>query len=389
MPELRFIDRAKETTTTTGFGTITLAGAEAGFVRISGIGDGNAAYYVLEEGSSFEIGQGRYTLDGNTLSRDTVLVSSNDNDQINLGANPGDPPATVFLTYPAAFVPTISASAASCASTASAMPISELVVSSGLTLQAASTTGQFSLGVCSTGIDTAKINFNDGTSITGAYTANTGLVLVGQEFNTANTGNFDRITFNDDIVRIGTNAGTHDGAQSIHIGDYAGHIQDTDADYNVSIGTYAGYGCAGYKGIYVGYQAGFGIDGDTDANSLRVVIGAEALSDGWEQDGTIAVGYRAGYQSPSGSNNIIMGFEAAAVINNGTDRNKFSLFSDNVFIGPYAMYGAESASASANREMQGNVAIGRYAGYEAKSSNHFGNTTFVGHYAGGNCDDAY
>lgn len=358
MPELRFIDRAKETTTTNGYGTITLAGAEVGFVQISGIGDGNSAYYVLEDGNNFEIGQGRYTLDGNTLSRDTILLSSNDNSQINLGANPGDLPTTVFLTYPASFIPTISASTASCVSTASAMPISELVVSSGLTLQAASTTGQFSLGICSTGINTA-------------------------------TGNFDRVTFNNDIVRIGRDAGNNGGIQSIHIGTLAGKNQDPDASHNISIGTLAAYGCSGYKGIYVGYQAGYGMDGDTEVNSRRVVIGDQAMMDGWEQDGTIAMGYRAGYESPSGSNNIIMGYNAAAVINNGTDRNKFSVFSDNVYIGSYAMYGAESSSASTDREMKGNVAIGRYAGNEAESLSHFSNVTFVGHYAGGNCDNAY
>ena len=41
MPVLKFLDRAKETTTTTGSGTLTLGGAVAGFVPLSGIESGN------------------------------------------------------------------------------------------------------------------------------------------------------------------------------------------------------------------------------------------------------------------------------------------------------------------------------------------------------------
>ena len=40
-------DRVKETTTTTGQGTITLAGAVSGFRSFADIGDGNSTYYVI------------------------------------------------------------------------------------------------------------------------------------------------------------------------------------------------------------------------------------------------------------------------------------------------------------------------------------------------------
>ena len=50
-PNIRLLDRAKETTTTTGSGTISLAGAVDGFVAISGIGVGNSTYYTLQEGN--------------------------------------------------------------------------------------------------------------------------------------------------------------------------------------------------------------------------------------------------------------------------------------------------------------------------------------------------
>ena len=96
-PPIRFLDRAKETTTTTGSGSITLGGAVDGFVAISGIGNGNSTYYTITENNDFEIGIGTYTSAGNTLSRAEVFSSSNsDNSKINLGGG-----ATVFITYSA------------------------------------------------------------------------------------------------------------------------------------------------------------------------------------------------------------------------------------------------------------------------------------------------
>ena len=90
-------DRVKETTTTTGTGTITLAGAVTGFQAFSVIGDGNSTYYTITDGTDFEVGIGTYTLSGTTLSRTTILESSNSGSAVNFGAGSKD----VFVTYPA------------------------------------------------------------------------------------------------------------------------------------------------------------------------------------------------------------------------------------------------------------------------------------------------
>jgi hypothetical protein len=90
-------DRVKETTTTTGTGTITLAGAVSGFQAFSVIGDGNVTYYTIAAGSEFEVGIGTYTASGTTLSRDEVLESSNSGNLVNFSAGTKD----VFVTYPA------------------------------------------------------------------------------------------------------------------------------------------------------------------------------------------------------------------------------------------------------------------------------------------------
>jgi len=77
-------DRVKETSTTEGVGTLTLDGATFGGFQSfqDAIGDGNTTYYCIENGSNFEIGVGTYTSSSNTLSRDTVLQSSNSDSKI-------------------------------------------------------------------------------------------------------------------------------------------------------------------------------------------------------------------------------------------------------------------------------------------------------------------
>jgi len=69
-------DRVKETTTTTGTGTYTLAGVIGGFDAFSEIGNGNTTYYACSDGTNFEVGIGTYTLSGTTLARTTILESS-------------------------------------------------------------------------------------------------------------------------------------------------------------------------------------------------------------------------------------------------------------------------------------------------------------------------
>ena len=92
-------DRVKETTTTTGTGTITLAGASTGYQSFSAIGDGNTTYYTIagQTSSEWEVGIGTYTSSGTTLSRTTVLSSSNGGSLVNFSAGTKD----VFVTYPA------------------------------------------------------------------------------------------------------------------------------------------------------------------------------------------------------------------------------------------------------------------------------------------------
>ncbi len=90
-------DRIKETTTTTGTGTYTLAGAVLGFEAFLSIGNGNTTYYCCTDGTDFEVGIGTYTSSGTTLARTTVLQSSNSDNAVNWTAGE----RTIFVTQPA------------------------------------------------------------------------------------------------------------------------------------------------------------------------------------------------------------------------------------------------------------------------------------------------
>ena len=90
-------DRVQETTTTTGTGTVTLAGAASGFQSFAAVGDGNSTYYTITGGTDWEVGIGTYTSSGTTLSRTTVLSSSNSGSLVNFSAGTKN----VFVTYPA------------------------------------------------------------------------------------------------------------------------------------------------------------------------------------------------------------------------------------------------------------------------------------------------
>lgn len=94
-----FHDRIKETTTTTGTGNITLAGAVAQFVAFSARYATNDFFYycvVGQTGTEWEVGKG-YLSGATTLVRMTVFESSNADALVSFSAGTKD----VFVTLPA------------------------------------------------------------------------------------------------------------------------------------------------------------------------------------------------------------------------------------------------------------------------------------------------
>ena len=94
-------DRVKETSTTTGTGTFDLGGAETGYESfVAGIGTTNTTYYAIELNSAgeWEVGIGTVTdAATDTLSRTTIISSSNSDSAVNFSAGTKN----VFCTLPA------------------------------------------------------------------------------------------------------------------------------------------------------------------------------------------------------------------------------------------------------------------------------------------------
>ncbi len=98
---MRYFDRVKETSTTTGTGDITLDGAVSQFSAFSSrfaTGDGGIPYAIVgQTGTEWEVGVGTYSA-SNTLTRSEVLYSSNSDAAVNFSSGTKD----VFLSDVAA-----------------------------------------------------------------------------------------------------------------------------------------------------------------------------------------------------------------------------------------------------------------------------------------------
>ena len=90
-------DRVQQTSVTAGTGTLTLNGTVTGYQSFAAVGDGNTTYYTIFDPntSEWEVGIGTYTASGTTLSRTTVLSSSNAGALVTFASNT----KSVFCTY--------------------------------------------------------------------------------------------------------------------------------------------------------------------------------------------------------------------------------------------------------------------------------------------------
>ena len=134
-------DRVKETSTTTGTGTFSLAGAETGFESfVSGVGDGNITYYAISNDgtSEWEVGIGTVTdATPDTLARTTVISSSNSDALVNFSAGT----KTVFCTLPATRTPSAGMTAQTFVNTHSSTLSDDQTLDSGVLAGPVSITG--------------------------------------------------------------------------------------------------------------------------------------------------------------------------------------------------------------------------------------------------------
>lgn len=215
----------------------------------------------------------------------------------------------------------------------------------------------------------------------GVYTAGSGLILIGDEFNTFGSGNFTQIVFgtNTNPIAIGSGSQTI-GNRNINIGHNAGC---NVALSGVSIGFGAGSGNTGYTfdtisigtqtaqntvdtstGVFVGRNAG-----RNSRNSWNLVgIGTNAANTAIYTQNSVFIGAQAGTDA---SGTVAAKLESVVGLGDNALKGSFN-FSETNAVGSFAGSGANSLSKS--------NFIGFYAGARSTSSH----SIYIGTYAGQN-----
>lgn len=291
-------DRVKETSTTAGTGTVDLDGASAGFEGfVSAVGDTNLCYYAIQDadGSAWEVGVGTVTdASPDTLSRDTVLESSNSDSLVALSAGTH----SVFLTYPAG--------------KSVYRNLNDQVVLTGSGLIFSDSTVQTTAGLASGDNisslvnDSGYINTYSETGTLQTVTDNgsvTTNVITANGFSTTGTGNIQTL--------IGGTSSTHFNSTNFIGGGFSNDINDT---YSVI--------CGGDNGTIAGSHGfiGAGRDLETGPGTFCIALGGNGNTIATGSYNMVLGGLNNAITA-SNSYNIIVGGETNAI--SGVDEHSF------------------------------------------------------------------
>jgi len=253
-------DRVVESSASSGTGTFTLDGAQSGYQSFAAIGNGNTTYYTIEntQTSEWEVGVGTYN--ANTLSRDTVLSSSNGGSLVDFSSGPKN----VFVDLPSEKVAPTDALGTMAYQNANAVAITGGTISLNagtVALPSLSTTGDTNTGIFFPAADT--IAFTEGGTEAMRIT-NAGNVGIGTSGPTARLdvrGNVSII--NSPEARIDVSGSTSNFA-----------INCTDSDYATfaSGGSSLGFGITYGSGLFICENATgrIGVGTDTPTTTLDV-----------------------------------------------------------------------------------------------------------------------
>ena len=214
-------DRVRETSTTTGTGALSLAGAVVGYQTFSSaIGNTNTCYYAISNPgvAEWEVGIGTYATSGNTLTRTTILKSSNANAAVNFSAGTKD----VFVTYPATKSVYLDASGnvtiagglgvgGSAAPGSTGLAVTGTLSATGVITGTASGGATGSINVTpTTGTNSAYANFvNTGGAVSVGQDSSTGGAITGVAYAAAlwHTGNYP-VIIGSNNVKVGSFSST-------------------------------------------------------------------------------------------------------------------------------------------------------------------------------------
>ncbi len=214
-------DRVKQTSTTVGTISMVVDGSLTGFVTFTaGIGDTNSTYYTIvgeDVASEWEVGIGTYTSSGTSLSRDTVIGSSNGGSKTDFSAGT----KVVFCTMPAEKIAYKDSSGNAVNSVSYKQEGTNFTDS---LIVGHSTTGSLTSALANTfvGIDTGEdISQGDQNTAIGSSALKN---ITSGGYNTA----------------LGTSSLGAVTTQNYNVGVGRTSLANVEADYNIGIGTNAG-----------------------------------------------------------------------------------------------------------------------------------------------------
>jgi len=170
------------------------------------------------------------------------------------------------------------------------------------------------------------------------------------------------------------------GAEPFYIGYDAGQ-QVTTGNYNTAIGTSAMTYGNGSSNTYVGWQCGFGVNGQDNSNNTAV--GMQSLRSIQTGAQNTAMGRGALYHTTTGSYNVAIGWDAYQGVTNtqyntgvGANTGVYQTGNYNTSMGYFSNYGVSGSSSGDYNAM---------FGYFAGAYNRGENNTFLGAIAGRFC----
>ena len=352
-------NRVRETTTTTGTGAVTLGGAADGFQTFAaGIGNSNTTYYAISinSESEWEVGLGTLNGDSSTLTRTTVLESSNSDAAVDFAAGSKE----VFCTLPSEKAVYLDASGAAVGAMSNVVEDTTPQLGGDLDVNGnaivSASDGDIAINANGTGMVTMTANSVTGDVIPGKFggTNFTNSILIGH----STTGTLDAAEKNIGIGMLALDALTS-GDNNVSIG-YNSSTALTTGNYNIALGTSAGAALAdGDYNVLAGHGAGDAIS-SSDSN---VAIGRSALSAHQTGSANTAVGSYA-LTAATGAFNVGFGQNAGVGIVAGTNNTCLGTFAgDNITSGDgnVIIGGVDAASATGDRQL-------KIAGYDGTTT---------------------
>ena len=153
-------DRAQQTGTANTTVSFTLSATVTGYQSFAVVGNGNTTYYAATDVSgNWEVGIGTYATSGPTLTRTTILASSNSGSAVTFSGT-----VTVFITYPSE--KSVNQDASGNVTNAGTITGTVVASSNGVLVNSDSVSSSYTINTGNNGFSVGPITINSGVTLT-------------------------------------------------------------------------------------------------------------------------------------------------------------------------------------------------------------------------------